>query len=73
MIKTNFIMKNNRKLRIRVRFNLFYYELASTDPRCNMLQTLPGRKKYEEKMSNEQPLCELSAMKNILIIFFRCT
>ena len=35
-----------------------------------MLQTLPGRKKYEEKMSNEQPLCKLNAMKNILMIFF---
>ena len=28
----NFIMKNNRSLRIRVTFTLFYPELAPTDP-----------------------------------------
>ena len=33
-----------------------YYELAPTDPWCNMLQTLVGRKKYEEAMSDEHSL-----------------
>ena len=42
-------------VRVRVRFRLFYCELAPTDPRCNMLQTLLGRKKYEEAMSDEYP------------------
>ena len=36
---TNFIIKNNRTLRVRVRvrFFLFYSELGPTDPSCNML------------------------------------
>ena len=44
MIKTNVIMKNNRRFRVsvRIRFILFYSELAPTDPCCNMLQTLLG-------------------------------
>ena len=45
------MMKNNRKLKVRVkvrvRIILFYSELAPTDPWCNILQTLLGRKKYE--------------------------
>ena len=54
MIKTNFILKSNRRLRVRVRvcFILFHYEL--TVPRCHMLQTLLGRKKYEGEISDEQ-------------------
>ena len=51
-------MKNvNRRLRVRVRvtFLLFYSELAPTNPSCNMLQTLLGRKKYDEAMSDEHP------------------
>ena len=49
-------MKNNRRLRVRVRvrFILFHSELAFTDPLCNILQTLPRRKKYQEEMSDEQ-------------------
>ena len=38
---------------VGVRFLLFYSELAPTDSSCNRLQT---PKKYEEAMSNEQPL-----------------
>ena len=49
MIKTQILlwktMKGNRRLRVRVRFLLFYSELAPTDPWCNMLQTLLGWKK----------------------------
>ena len=43
-------------LRVRVRFLLFYSELAPTDPSCNMLHTLLGQKKYEEAVSDEHPL-----------------
>ena len=39
---------------IRVRFILFYYELAPTDPWCNMLQTLLGQNKYKEEMSDKK-------------------
>ena len=46
-------MKNNRRLRIR--FILFNSEVAPTNPRCNMLQTSPGRKIYQEQMSGERP------------------
>ena len=50
-------MKNdNRRLRVRVRFSLFYSELAPTDSWCNMLQILLGLKIYEEEMSDEQYL-----------------
>ena len=38
-------MKNDRTLRVRVRFTLFHSELAPTDPWCNMLQTLIRPKK----------------------------
>ena len=48
-------MKTNRRLRVRVTFIIFYFELAPTDLWCNMLQTLLGRTKYEEEMSDEQP------------------
>ena len=53
-------MKNNKNCQ-KVPENiyeqcLFYSELAPTDPSCNMLQTLLGQKKYEEGMSDEQPL-----------------
>ena len=54
-------MKKNRRLRVRARaratvmFILFYSELVPTDPWCNMLQTLLGREKYGEEMSDEQP------------------
>ena len=62
MIKTQILLwktiEGNRKLRVRVivRFLLFYSELTSTDLRCNMFQTLLGRKKYEEEMSDEHAL-----------------
>ena len=36
--------------------SLFYSELAPTYPWCNKLQTLLGRKEYEEGMSDKQPL-----------------
>ena len=52
-------MKNNSKLRVRVRvrFIFFYSELIpTTGLRCNMLQNLLGQKKFEEEMSDEQPL-----------------
>ena len=48
-------MKNNRRIRVRIRFVLFHSELSPTDPRCNILQNLLGRKKYEEEMSDKQP------------------
>ena len=48
-------MKKQQK--VRVRFILFYSELALTDLGCNMLQTLLGQKKYEE-MLDEQPIIE---------------
>ena len=56
MIKTQILLcktrQSNRRLRFRVmvkvRFLLFYSELAATDPLCNMFQTLLQRKKYEE-------------------------
>ena len=65
MIKTDFIMKTNRRLRVRVRvtFIIFYFELAPTDLWCNMLQTLLGRTKYEEEMSDEQP-CKVRTSYN---------
>ena len=49
-------MENNRRFRVsvRVRFILFYSELASADLLCNMIQTLLGRKEYEREMSDEQ-------------------
>ena len=50
----NFIMKNNRRIRVRIRFVLFHSELSPTDPGCNILQNLLGRKKYEEEMSDKQ-------------------
>ena len=52
-------MKSNRslKVRVRVRFILFYSGLVPTGPRwCNMLQTLLRRKKYEKVISDEQLL-----------------
>ena len=57
-------MKNNRsnrtlRVRVRVRFILFYSELTPSDPRCNMLQTLLERKKYEEEIPDEQPLLKV--------------
>ena len=61
MINTQILLwktiEGNRRLRVRVgvRFILFYSELASTDPWCHMFHTLPGRKKYEEVMSDEHP------------------
>ena len=42
-------------VRVRVRFVLFYSELAPTDGWCNMHHTLLGRRKYEEAMSDEPP------------------
>ena len=41
---------------VTVRFLLFFCELTPTDPGCNIFQTLLGRKKYEEAMSDEYPL-----------------
>ena len=49
---------SNKRLRVRarVRFILFYSELAplTRDVTCSV--TLLGRKKYEEAMSDEHPL-----------------
>ena len=39
-----------------VRFLSFYSEFAPIYPSFNMLQTLLGREKYEEAMSDEHPL-----------------
>ena len=66
---TNIIMKDHRTLRVRVRvrFILFYFELAPIDPPCNMLQTLPARKKYEEEMSDEEPP---TTPKVLILVFF---
>ena len=56
IIETKYIVKKQLGLRVRVRFIFFYSELVPTDSWSKMLQTLLGRKKYEEVMSNEQPL-----------------
>ena len=69
MITTQILLlktiEGNRRLRVkvRVRFLLFYLELAPTDPWCNMLQILLGRKKYEEAMSGEH-YHRVAALKN---------
>ena len=67
-------MKNNRKLMVRIRvrvwFILFYYELGSTDPWCNTLQTLLGRKIYEEEMSDGQALFRVKFNKVIYKLLF---
>ena len=60
-------IEGNRRLRVRVRVLLFYSELAPTDPWRNMLQSLLGREKYEELMSDEHPLN--SIMKIFWYIF----
>ena len=44
-------------VKVWFRFILFYTELAPTDMWCNMLQTLLGRKKYGEPLSDKKPLC----------------
>ena len=49
------------KVRVRARFLLLYSELAPTDPWCNMIWTLLGRKKYEDAMSDEHPRRENSS------------
>ena len=51
-------MKNLRRSRftVSVRFILFYCELAPTNPRCIMLQALTWTEKYEEELSDKQPL-----------------
>ena len=51
-------MKNLRRSRftVSVRFILFYSELAPTNPRCIMLQALTWTEKYEEELSDKQPL-----------------
>ena len=43
------------RVRVRVRFLLFYSELTPTDPLCNMLHILLGRKKCGVAMSDEHP------------------
>ena len=67
MIKTQILLwktiegNSNRKLRVRVRvrFLLFYSELTPTDPWCNMLRDSTWTEKYEEAMSDEHPPKEL--------------
>ena len=49
-------MKNNKNCQKILEHSLFYSKLAPTDPACNMLQTLLVRDKYEERISDEQPL-----------------
>ena len=57
IIKTQILLwktiERSSRLRVMVRFLLFYYELAATDPWCNM--SWLGRKKYEEAISDEHP------------------
>ena len=66
MIKTQILSwktiegNSNRRVRVRVsvRFPLFYSELTPTDPWCNfnfMLCDFTWREKYEEAMSDEHP------------------
>ena len=43
------------RVRVRVRFLLFYSELTPTDPWCNMLRDFTWTEKYEEAMSGEHP------------------
>ena len=54
----NFTVKNKNCQRITWKYIRAFFILFWTrpfDPWCNMLQTLPGRKKYEKGMSVEQP------------------
>ena len=59
MIKTQILLwktiEDNRRLMVRVRLLLFYFELAPTYPWCNMFQTLLGWIKYEKVMLGEHP------------------
>ena len=83
MIKTQLVLwkttYDNRmfclRVNVRVRFLLFYLKYARTDPWCNMLQTLVGRKKYQEKKSDEHPLSPVGLVTNVnfnLLSFQRC-
>ena len=47
-------IESNRRLRVRCL--LFGWKLAHTDPWCNMLPTVLGLRKYEEAISDEDPL-----------------
>ena len=73
MIKTQILLwktiEGNRsvRVRVRVRFLLFYSEIAPTDPWCNMFRTLIWRKKYGEAMSDEHPLKKSSIFANLLM------
>ena len=49
---------SNRRLRVRVRFLIFYSELTPTDPWCNMPRNFTWTEKYEEVMSDEPPQCD---------------
>ena len=74
MIKTQMLSwkiiegNSNRKLRVRIRlrFLLFYSELTQTSPPpppntwCNMLRDFTWTEKNEEAMSDEQPLHKTS-------------
>ena len=51
---------------VKVRFLLFYSELASTDPWCNMLQTLLGRKN-EQALSDEHPHTQVMLTKKLYV------
>ena len=73
-------MKYNKRLRVRVRvrFILFYSEFVPTNSRCITLQNLLlERKNYEEEMSFEQPTHTLRLKKEIFNLRdfdgFRCT
>ena len=63
MIKTQILLwktiGGNKSLRIRVwvRFLVFYSELALTDPWCNTLQTLLGRKIMRRQCQTNTLIC----------------
>ena len=43
------------RVRVRVRFLLFDYELTPTDPWCNMHRNFTWTEKYDEAMSDKHP------------------
>ena len=51
------------RVRVSVRHISFYSEFAASNARGKILQTLLRQKKYEEEMSDEQPLTFYSIKK----------
>ena len=73
MIKTQILLyktiEGNRRLmvRVRVRFVLYYSEIAPTDPWCNMLRTIFGGKNMRRKCQINTLLKKFSIFANLLM------